>query len=191
MSKIKRFKFFVEDDEPVHPDTGGMRKIPFDKNPKIGWHKDQPDHYVMYHGTHERNLHHIAKHGIEAPTSGPTKDRVSMTHDPHTAHAYAAMSGGGGESAFKGVGQKPTTTPHNKRATVVAHIPKDWAHKHMDHDLSGNVAGAKERMTHKHLYDQHKAAGKPDHEYYQTTELRFKKHIPPEFIKGYAKKHDQ
>lgn len=190
MPKIKPFhRFVAEDDEPVHPDSG-MRKIPFDKNPNIGWHKDQKDHYVMYHGTHQRNLKHIARHGIEAPTSGPTADRVSMTHDPHTAHAYASMSGTGGESGFRKAGAKATHTPHNQRATIVAHIPKDWAHEHMDHDLSGNIGGAKERMQNKHLYDQHKAAGKPDHEYYQTSELRFKKHIPPEFLHGYMKKND-
>lgn len=167
-----------------------LQKHDWHKNPKIGWwqdhHEEHPDHYVMYHGTHEKNLGGIAKHGIHSPKSGSTAGWVSMTHDPHTAHAYASMHGG--ETAFRGAGQKAQHTPHEHRAVVVAHIPKKWAHENMNHHLRGNMPDVKDRLQNKAKYDEHKAAGKPDHEYYQTTELRFKDHIPPHFIKGYMQK---
>lgn len=174
---IQKFSSFIKED---------ISKQDFHKNPNIGWWQDQKDHYVMYHGTHEKNVASIAKNGIHAPKEGSTKGWVSMTHDPHTAHAYAAMSGG--ETNFRSAGAKATTTPHNQRAVIVAHIPKDWAHKHMNQHIRGNIGDAKDRLTNKEKYAQHKASGRPDHEYYQTTELRFKDHVPPEFIKGYMKK---
>ena len=168
--------------------VGGLQKMPWQKDPKIGWWKDQPDHYVMYHGTHERNLSGIAKGGIHAPSSGSTAGNVSMTHDPYTAHGYASMSGAGGETGFRNAGQKAVHTPHENRAVVVAHIPKDWAHQHMNHEMRGNVPETREKLTSKDSYDAHKAAGKPDFQHYQATELRFKHPIPPHFIKGYMKK---
>lgn len=161
----------------------------WDKNPKIGWWKDaHPDHLVMYHGTHDRNVDSIKKNGIHAPKSGSTKGWVSMTHDPHTAHAYASMSGSGGETGFRNAGQKAVHTPHEHRSVLVAHIPKKWAESNMNHEMRGNIPETRDRLTNKDKYEQHKAAGRPDHEYYQSTELRFKDHIPPEFIKHVIKK---
>src|SRR5271156_4750018 len=81
-----------------------LPKVPWEKNPKIGWWKDHPKHLVMYHGTHDSRVANIAKHGIHAPEHGPTAGHVSMTHDPHTAHGYASMHGG--ETAFRGAGAK-------------------------------------------------------------------------------------
>lgn len=170
-------------------DDGGLKKMPWQKDPKIGWWKDEhPDHYVMYHGTHERNLAGIARNGINSPSKGSTAGNVSMTHDPYTAHAYAAMSGSGGETGFRNAGQKAQNTPHEHRAVVVAHIPKDWAHQNMNHDMRGNVPETRNKLTDKSTYDAHKDAGKPDFQHYQATELRFKDKIPPHFIKGYMKK---
>ncbi len=161
-------------------------EMPFDKDPKIGWWKDQGDHYTMYHGTHKKNVAGIMKSGIKAPSSGSTKGWVSMTHDPYTAHAYASMHGG--ESAFRGAKDRAETTPHKDRRVMVAHIPKDWAHANMNQQMRGNVGTAQHHLSDRSKYDSHKASGKTDHEYYQTTELRFKQHVPAEFIKGYMQK---
>ena len=183
---MKSFKMFIiESDES---DTGGIKRLPWNKDPKIGWHEDG-DTLIMHHGTHERNLKGIAQNGINAPNKGPTKGWVSMTHDPNTAHGYASMTGG--ESAFRSSNRRPTSTPHHERATIVAHIPRTWAQKNMDHHFRGNTDDVVGNLRNKQNYQQHKAAGKPDNEYYQKTELRFKQHIPPEFIKGYMKKYEK
>jgi len=162
-----------------------LQKHAWQKDPKIGWWRDQhPDHYVVYHGTHEKNLAGITKNGITKSKNASGKEEVSMTHDPHTAHGYASMHGG--EANFRGVGGKAQHTPHEHRAVIVAHVPKDWAHEHMDHDFGGNMD--RKKLSDKSMYDAHKATGRPDHEHYAGTELRFKKNIPPEFIRGYTKK---
>lgn len=167
-------------------ESKGLEKHEWQKDPKIDWWKDEPgDHYTLYHGTHEKNLEGIHKNGIHAPKEGSTKGWVSMTHDPHTAHAYASMHGG--ETAFRGANQKAQSTPHEHRSVVVAHIPKKWAHENMNHHLRGNMPEVKDRLNDKSKYEEHKKAGKPDHEYYRTTELRFKDKIPAEFVKGYMK----
>lgn len=166
----------------------GLPKLPWNKDPKIGWHEDG-DHLVMYHGTHESRVGAIAKEGLKAPSHGPTKGWVSMTHDPHTAHGYASMTGG--ESAFRAAGNKAKTVPHHERATLVYHIPRKWANENMNHHLRGNTDDVVDNLKNKQKYEEHKAAGKPDHEYYQKTELRFKDHIPPEFIKGYMKRYEK
>ena len=184
-SRILPYREFVK---ILESEGDGLKKLPWQKDPKIGWWKDHGDHYVMHHGTHEKNLEGIAKHGIHAPKEGSTKGWVSMTHDPHTAHAYASMSGG--ETNFRNAGKRAEHTPHEKRAVLVAHIPKDWAHENMNHHLRGNMPDVKDRLENREKYEAHRAAGKPDHEYYQTTELRFKDHIPAHFIKGYMKKVD-
>jgi len=153
---------------------------PFDKNPSIGWWKDH-DYLTMYHGTHESNLESIKKNGIKA---GPNS-WVSMTHDPNTAHGYASMSGG--EANFRAAGSKARHVPHHERVVLIAKIPKKWAERHMDKNVRGNIDFAKNRLTDKTLYDTHVASGKPDHEYYATTELRFPS-IPKHFIVGYSRK---
>jgi len=157
-----------------------MQQTEFNKNPDIGWWGNG-NHLIMYHGTHQSNLKAIAAEGIKAGPNG----WVSMTHDPHTAHGYASMHGG--EANFRGAKGKAQHVPHNERATIVAKIPREWADKHMDTKIRGNVDYARQRLTNKSHYDQHKRNGKQDHEYYQTTELRFP-HIPREFITGYMKK---
>jgi len=170
--------------------ANGLTKHPWKKDPHIGWWKHEAEdkgYHVMYHGTHEKNLEHIGKHGITSPKEGSTAGNVSMTHDPHTAHAYASMHGG--ETAFRGAGKKAQHTPHEHRAVLVAHIPKDWADQHMNQHMRGNMPDTRDKLTSKEKFDAHKKSGGKDHHYYQTSELRFKKDIPPEFIKGYMKKH--
>jgi hypothetical protein len=175
-------------------DDHGLKKLPWNKDPKIGWwkdhHNDDNGHVTLYHGTHERNLHHIAKHGLVAPDSGPTAHNVSLTHDSHTAHAYASMSGNGGESAFRGVRHKATTTPHHERATLVIKAPRKWVEDHYNKHMRGNIPETRDKLTNKEVYDKHAASGRPDHEHYRTTELRFH-HVPKEYIHGYMKKVDK
>ena len=170
---MKTFLEFLAEDQFQH----NLPKVPFEKNPKIGWWNDH-DHLTMYHGTHDSRVASIAKNGIQAGPNG----WVSMTHDTGTAHGYASMSGG--EANFrKGHAEH---VPHENRSVVVAKIPKEWAEKHMDKHIRGNLDKERDKLINRSKYEEHKASGKSDSEYYQKTELRFP-HIPHEFITGYMK----
>lgn len=164
----------------------GLKKLPWDKNPKIGWWKDH-DTLTMYHGTHEKNLGGIHKNGIKAPSEGSTAHNVSLAFDPHTAHGYASMSGG--ETTFRTAGKKAEHVPEEHRAVLVMHIPRHWAEKHMNPHMRGNVDNTRDKLTNHERYQQHVKSGKQDHEYYSLSELRFP-HIPREYIKGFMKKKD-
>ena len=163
------------------------RQLPFDKNPHIGFWKDH-DHVTVYHGTHDRHVDHILKNGLTH--KDPKTGMISVTHDPHTAHGYAAMSSSGGEANFRATGGNAVNTPHEDRSVIKMKIPKHWADEHMDHDLSGNVGHTRDRMASKDHYDKWKEDNphSQDHEYYQTSELRFKKEVPSEYIEGVMKK---
>jgi len=170
------------------------RRIPFEHNPKIGWWRDH-DHMIGYHGTHARNVDTIMQNGIDRPD--PKTGMISITHDPHTAHGYAAMSASGGEAHFRdartGSGAPNAVhTPHEHRAVVKMRLPMKWVHDNMDHTLRGNIGHVRDRMADKNHYDAWRKAnpGKGDHEYYATSEIRIRKHIPPEYIVGYMKRKD-
>lgn len=184
MKHLRNIVPLIERSEAQH----GLKQLPWQGNPHIGWHEDG-DHLIMYHGTHEKNLGHIDRGGINAPTTGPTANWVSMTHDPHTAHGYASMTGG--ESTFRSSKKRPQSVPHEQRAVLVARIPREWARANMDHDLRGNLGDARTALTDRSSFEAHKAAGKPDFQHYQSTELRFKNSIPRQFIQGYMKKVDK
>ena len=89
----------------------------------------------------------------------------------------------GGESGFRAAGAKAKTVPMEDRRVIKAEIPKSWAEENMA-DMRGNVGSTKDNLTNKAKYDAAKKAGMTDKEYYATTELRFKKPIPKEFIKS-------
>jgi len=163
------------------------KRLPFDKSKRRGWWREG-DHYILYHGTHDRNVQSMMKSGINRPD--PSTGMYSTTPDPHTAHGYAAMSGGGGEAHFRGVGAKATTTPHSERSVLKLKIPADWAERNMDADLRGNMGDAKKRMMDRNEYYKWVAKNPEvaDSDYYMATEVRFKKPIPPEFIEGHMKK---
>lgn len=178
---MKSFASFVAEEE-----SHGLQQLPWDKNPKIGWWKDG-DHLHMYHGTHVSRLGEIARHGIRAPEKGPTAGSVSLTHDPHTAHGYASMHGG--ESNFRSAGAQAQHVPHEDRAVLHLKIPRKWAEKNMNPHLRGNIDSVRDNLTNRAKYEAHALAGRPDHEHYATTELRFKDRVPPKFIQGYSKRN--
>ena len=106
--------------------TTEAKEIPFEHHPHVGWWKDKAEkdgYHTVYHGTHKRNLPHILKHGITH--KDPRTGMISVTHDPHTAHGYAAMSGSGGEakspndSWIANFDSTPTNTP----APFTSHDP--------------------------------------------------------------------
>lgn len=152
-----------------------------------GWLWDK-EHITVYHGTHKRNVSAIKKNGLNR--KDPKTGMISVTPDPHTAHGYAAMSG---EHDFRAAGNKAKHVPHEDRRIIKMKIPVSWAKEHMDHNLSGNIGHARQRMASKDEYTKWKKANpkKSDSEYYQTGELRFKKEIPPHFIEkvGMLKKY--
>ena len=169
-------------------------ELPYDKNPNIGFWKDQGErdgYYTLYHGTHEKNVPSMMKSGIDRPD--PTTGMISTTPDPHTAHGYAAMSGSGGETQFRKLGNTPVNTPHENRAVLKLQIPKAWADRHIDPDLRGNLGDTRERMLDRQHYDNWKKANpqKSDAEFYTGSEVRFSKPIPSEFIVGHMKRFPQ
>lgn len=165
------------------------KELPFDHNANIGWWKDKADkegYHTVYHGTHKRNLPTILKNGLTH--KDPRTGMISVTHDPHTAHGYAAMSGSGGESNFRKAGAKAVNTPHEDRVVLKMRLPKDFVDKHMDHQFHGNPNHQnRNKMADKAHYDDWKKKNpdRPDHEYYQVSELRLNHHIKPEHIEGY------
>jgi len=168
------------------------KEIPYEKNPKIGWWKDKGDkagYHTVYHGTHKKNLKNILKNGIDH--KDPKTGMISVTHDPHTAHGYAAMSGTGGERNFRRAGGNAKHTPHEDRVVIKMNIPKHFVDKHLDHEFHGNARSEKHKnrtkMHTRDHYDNWKKENpkKPDHEFYQVSELRLNKKIPAHHIVGY------
>lgn len=180
---VQSFKSFLAE---------STKEVPFDKNPHVGWWKDKAEkdgYHTVYHGTHKKNLDSILKHGLNH--RDPRTGMISVTHDPHTAHGYAAMSGSGGERNFRKAGAKAVHTPHEDRVVLKMHIPKEFVDKHMDHEFHGNPKhGNRTKMADKSHYDSWKKSNpdKPDHEFYQVSELRLNKEIPHHYIVGYSHK---
>lgn len=65
-------------------------KIPFEKNPHIGWYKDK-DHIVAYHGTHERNLHSVLKHGLTHKEEYESWKKKNPTSGDHEYYALSEL----------------------------------------------------------------------------------------------------
>jgi hypothetical protein len=166
----------------VESESGG--EIPWEKDPKIGWWKDH-DHVTLYHGTHKSRVDSIRKHGLKAPEHGPTKGNISMALEPHTAHGYASMHGG--ESSFRAAGSQAHHVPHQDRAVMVYRVPRHWAEKHANPHLRGNTDDVRDNLTSREKYEKHRASGRPDHEHYAKTELRFN-HVPSEYFVGHMRK---
>jgi len=131
----------------------------------IGWWRDGQEGkngkkiIVVHHGTHIRNVPSMLKHGLNKPD--PTTGMISTTPDPNTAHGYAAMSAAGGEREFMNTQFRKqhnlaVNTPHEERAVVTMRIPKEWAERHMDPQLRGNLGVTRDRMLNKSHYDNWK-----------------------------------
>lgn len=159
-------------------------ELAWDKNPKIGWWRDG-SHVTLYHGTHDRNVDGIKKHGLRAPKHGPTAGNISMALEPHTAHGYASMTGG--ESAFRAAGASAEHVPHEKRSVMVYRVPHKWIEKHANPHMRGNTDDVRDNLTSREKYEKHVASGRVDHEHYAKTELRFKS-VPNRFLVGRMKK---
>lgn len=146
----------------------------------LGWVWDN-NPITFFHGTHVRNIPHILKNGIAAPTSGYTAGAVSLALDPFTARGYASMSGTGGETEFRKAGAKAVNTPLNERAVLVLEIPREWVKSHMM-KMRGNMEDHSDKLMDHNKYIDFKGS---DFEYYALTELRFPDKVPPGFIRGW------
>ncbi len=166
---MKKYKDFIIE--------ATQKLLKWNKLPDIGWWRDKKV-LTLYHGTNIKNVDSFFKSGVNRPH--PTTGMISMALEPNTAAGYASMSGG--ETSFRQAGAKATLVPFSERAVFVFDIPMSWIEKYYDPQLRGNIGAARKRMESKEEYDNF-----PGHDvqYYQTAELRFKKHIPPNFIKGY------
>lgn len=162
------------------------RQIKWNGNPTIGWWLDN-NPVTFYHGTHIRNKDGILKDGIFAPESGPTAGYVSLALEPNTSFAYASMSGAGGESGFRGAGQKATSTPPKERIVFVLHIPQSYFKTRMA-PARGAMDVERTKLTTKSRYETWAKTGKTDQEYYAITEIRLPKHVPAKYIVGYMLK---
>lgn len=165
------------------------KELPYDKHVSVGWWRDKAKkdgYHTVYHGTHKKNLESILKNGLTH--KDPKTGMISVTHDPNTAHGYAAMSGAGGERNFRKAGAKVVNTPHEDRVVLKMHIPNEFMEKHMDHEFHGNEKHKNRTKMHdREHYDNWKKEnpGKPDNEFYQVSELRLNKEIPAHHIVGF------
>ena len=160
-----------------------ISKQPFNKNPDIGWWLDN-NPIRFYHGTHKDNLDFITKNGILAPKEGSTAGWISLALDPNTAFGYAAMSGMGGETAFRSAGKKVKSTPPKERIVFIVELPKAMVLSSMAPER-GAMQSTKNLLKDKSIYDKYT---KSDQEYYALTEIRMPKKIDPKYIKGYMVK---
>jgi hypothetical protein len=161
-----------------------ITKTTIGRFPKIGWWLDKKI-VTFYHGTHKSNLPYIEKTGILAPREGPTAGLVSIALEPNTSHGYAAMSGAGGESAFRAAGASVKNVPHADRITFILAIPQSYFFPRMA-PQRGNVSSEKDKLTNKNRYDKEIKNGKSDVEYYALTEIRLPNSIPLQYIKSYT-----
>jgi len=149
------------------------------------WSENE-DHLVVYHGTHVKNVPEILKNGIN--NKDPKTGMISVaigSHGADVAHGYAAMSG---EYGFRQAGQKAVTVPHEDRAIVVAHLPMDWVHQHVDRNFGGNPTEIRQRLADPELHRQYVAKTGSDFSPTQTPELRFSAPIPAKYIVGVTQK---
>lgn len=161
------------------------KAISISRFPKIGWWLDN-DPVTFYHGTHEKNLPFILKHGIVAPTTGATAHWVSLAIEPNTGHGYASMSGAGGESSFRSSGANVVSVPHNERITFIIEMKQSDFLKKMAPER-GAMQSTKNRLTDKAEYTKLVTNGRmSEAEYYATTEIRYPNSIPVKYIKGYS-----
>lgn len=149
------------------------------------WSENE-DHLVVYHGTHIKNVPEILKNGIN--NKDPKTGMVSVaigSHGADVAHGYAAMSG---EYGFRQAGQKAITVPHEDRAIIVAHLPMDWVHQHVDRNFGGNPTEVRQRLADPELHRQYVAKTGSDFSPTQTPELRFSAPIEAKYIVGVTQK---
>jgi hypothetical protein len=149
------------------------------------WSENE-DHLVVYHGTHIKNVPEILKNGIN--NKDPKTGMVSVaigSHGADVAHGYAAMSG---EYGFRQAGQKAITVPHEDRAIIVAHLPMDWVHQHVDRNFGGNPTEVRQRLADPELHRQYVAKTGSDFSPTKTPELRFSAPIPAKYIVGVTQK---
>ena len=141
---------------------------------------EHPDHIVVYHGTHTRNVPQILKNGLN--NKDPKTGMVSVTFGSHgksVAHGYAAMSG---EHNFRQAGARAETVPDEDRSIVVAHLPMDWVHKNVDTNFGGNSPEVKQRLQNRELHNKFVERNGTDFHPYETPELRFKEAVPAKYI---------
>lgn len=134
------------------------KKLPWIKNPEIGWWKDS-DPLRVYHGTHKDNLESVLKNGLNEKDKDTAK--ISLSLDPFTALGTSAED----------------------RVVVIIEIPMEWILQFYDETLSGNIRIAKVHMKDKEAYDKWSKTHK---EYYANTVLRVKQAVPKKFIVGYT-----
>lgn len=157
----------------------------------IHWSKNKT-HLVVYHGTHRRNVPKIVDpNGPGISNKDPKTGMISVAigdRGVDTAHAYAGMaaapgaSRAGGEHNFRQAGQRAVSVPHEDRAVIVAHLPMDWVHQHVDRNFGGNPDSVKERLRNPAAHDEYVRKNGEDTAYDETPELRFKEAIPAKYI---------
>lgn len=158
-------------------------KVPFIRAPKIGWWLDN-DPIRFYHGTHIRNIKYVEENGLVAPTEGSTAGWISLALEPNTAFGYAAMSGAGGETAFRDAGHNPEVTDKKERVVFIIDLPKELVLANMAKER-GAMQSTKNKLKDKAEYE---AWDGEDQLYYALTEIRMPTKIDPRYIKGYMSK---
>jgi len=158
------------------------------------WSENE-DFLPVYHGTHIRNVPKIVDpNGPGISNKDPKTGMISVAIGDRgfdTAHAYAGMAGvegAGGEHNFRQAGQRAVSVSHEDRAVIVAHLPMDWVHQHVDRNFGGNPDSVKERLRNPAAHDEYVRKNGEDTAFDETPELRFREAIPAKYIVGVTQK---
>ncbi len=103
-----------------------MKKIAWDRNPKINWWLEN-DPVRFYHNITLSNLPIVSKEGIKAATSGPEAGNVSLFLEPNSA-----------------------IVKKEDQAILIVDLPLRWMFSHM----SRRMDGEKNRLTNKDQYEK-------------------------------------
>ena len=165
------------------------KSLSWEGNPAIGWWLDNPI-TIFYHGTlaTQERIEGIMREGLNPPKSGPTAGFISLALEPNTAYGYASMAGAGGETEFRGSGDRARTTAPHERVVFKLKIPQNYFLKRMV-PARGAMEEQRDRLEKPKMYRQWAESGKQDQEYYALTEIRLPDNVPSQYIVGYMFKH--
>lgn len=142
------------------------KKLEWDGNPSLGWHKSWPN-TTFYYGTPLTNVKNCLREGIHPINKN---DDVIVSVEPNTAFAQAALSLQINESIIN--------APWCDRAVIQLSIPQKYLKGHklvIENDINT-------RLSNNRLYENW---DKSDVEYYALINVRMPMFIPPEYIIGY------
>lgn len=98
----------------------------------------EPDHVMLYHGTHRDHVQSFLTHGARANWDREDLSRgaVFLSPRPDVAFAYAVMNG---EAQYLIKGSRPKDVPDSERALIVFQVPREWYDQHLVREVDGSA----------------------------------------------------